>query len=80
MSSTVFYVRIRENIDPAEQGEALSGRIEHLYNTFDKGIDYPVLAVAYRETNKLKQTFYHMPTKNNDLDWFSSEYFRFSRV
>lgn len=75
----IFYVKIKENIDPSEQGDSLSGRVDHLYETFTKGQPYPVLAVEYRETNKLKQTFYHIPAENNELGWYSSKYFLFAR-
>jgi hypothetical protein len=79
MQTGIFYVKLKENIDPAEQGESLSGRVAYLHESFDKAKAYPVLAVEYREVNKAKQTFYHMPTKSNELEWFSSSYFLFAK-
>ena len=79
MQTGIFYVRLKDDIDPAEQGPELSGRVEHLEQAFEKGKPYPVLAVEYRESNKLKQTFYHMPTESKNLGWFSSDYFEFAR-
>lgn len=79
MQTGVFYVKIKDSIDQSEQGEVLSGRIEYLYKSFKKDIPYPVLAVEYRENNKIKQTFYHLPTESNELEWFSSKYFLFAR-
>ena len=78
MQTGIFFVRLKKSIDPNEQGMELAGRIERLGELFDPEAAYPVLAVEYRESNKIKTTFYHMPTKNNDLDWFSSEYFAFA--
>lgn len=78
MQTGIFYVKIKENLEPSEQGSALTGRIEHLYSIFKKGKAYPVVAVEFREENKLKQTFYHMPTETLELHWFSSEYFLFA--
>ena len=79
MQTGVFYVKLKENIDPAEQGRVLSGRVEHLEEAFQLGRPYPVLAVQFRESNKVKQTFYHMPTESNELGWYSSDYFLFAR-
>ena len=31
------------------------------------------------EQNKAKQTFYHIPTEDNDLEWFSSAFFKFAK-
>lgn len=77
MQTGVFYVKLKDEISEDEQGESLSGRVEHLQKVFEKDVPYPVLAVHFRAENKLKQTFYHMPTKAGDMRWFSSEYFRF---
>ena len=79
MQTGVFFVRLKPSIPEDEQGEALSGRIVHLREIFDIDTPYPVLAVEYRGNNRLKKTFYHMPTKQNQLEWFSSEYFEFAR-
>ena len=79
MQTGFFYVRLKDNLDPAEQGVELSGRIEHLEKVFKKGKAYPVLAVEFREANRIKQTFYHIPTESNEIGWFSSEYFLFAR-
>ncbi len=79
MQTGIFYVRLKKEIDPAEQGKTLSGRVEYLRKAFVEGRPYPVLAVEYREKNKSKQTFYHMPTEDNELEWFSSAYFVFAR-
>ncbi|MBT3272786.1 MAG: hypothetical protein HN368_06505 [Spirochaetales bacterium] len=79
MQTGIFYVKLKENIDPAEQGENLAGRIEYLRKAFSEKKPYPVLAVEFREVNKTKQTFYHMPTEDNELKWFSSDYFLFAR-
>jgi hypothetical protein len=78
MQTGVFFVRLKDNIPSDEQGEALSGRVDRLNNVFDPDTAYPVLAVHFREANTRKQTFYHMPTKTNELEWFSSEYFVFA--
>ena len=78
MQTGVFFVRLKKSIPKDEQGTTLSGRVDHLYEAFDVSATYPVLAVEYRESNKMKSTFYHMPTKNNELAWFSSEYFEFA--
>jgi hypothetical protein len=79
MQTGIFYVKLKDNIDPSEQGDSLSGRIAYLHDSFKSGKPYPVLAVEYRETNKTKQTFYHLPTESNELEWFSSSYFLFAR-
>ena len=79
MQTGIFYVKLKADIDPAEQGETLSGRVAYLHEAFKQDTPYPVLAVEYRELNKKKQTFYHMPTEDNELRWFSSDYFRFAR-
>lgn len=79
MQTGIFYVKLKKGIDPAEQGENLSGRVEYLRQAFIEGKPYPVLAVEYREQNKSKQTFYHMPTEKNELEWFSSAFFLFAR-
>lgn len=79
MQTGIFYVKLKDNIDRDEQGESLSGRVDFLYESFELGTPYPVLAVEYREINKVKQTFYHMPTESNELEWFSSQYFLFAR-
>ena len=79
MQTGIFYVKLKDNIDRGEQGNALSGRIDFLYESFKKDTPYPVLAVEYREVNKAKQTFYHIPTEGNELEWFSSKYFLFAR-
>ena len=78
MQTGVFFVQLKDNIPADEQGEALSGRIDRLNDVFEKDTPYPVLAVHFREANTVKQTFYHMPTRNNELYWFSSEYFVFA--
>ena len=78
MQTGIFFVKLKSNIPEDEQGVELSGRIEHLREIFDANTTYPVLAVEYRESNKLKTTFYHMPTKSKQLAWFSSEYFEFA--
>ncbi len=78
MQTGIFYVKLKDDIDPAEQGDSLSGRITYLRDSFKSGKAYPVLAVEYREPNKAKQTFYHMPTESNELEWFSSVYFLFA--
>ena len=78
MQTGVFFVQLKDDIPANEQGEALSGRVDRLNDVFEKNKPYPVLAVHYREANTLKQTFYHMPTRTNELGWFSSEYFIFA--
>ena len=78
MQTGFFYVKLKNEIDPAEQGATLTGRVRYLHEAFVQDKPYPVLAVEYREENKSKQTFYHMPTENNDLEWFASSYFRFA--
>ena len=78
MQTGIFYVQLKASLDVSEQGNTLAGRIEHLFSIFKKGKAYPVLAVEYREENKLKQTFYHMPTEERELQWFTSEYFQFA--
>ena len=79
MQTGFFHVKLKDDIDPAEQGDSLSGRVTYLHEVFKAGKAYPVLAVEYREVNKTKQTFYHMPTESNELEWFSSSYFLFAR-
>ena len=79
MQTGVFYVKLKTEIDPSEQGETLSGRVKYLKESFVEGKPYPVLAIEYREQNKEKQTFYHMPTEGNELEWFSSAFFLFDR-
>ena len=79
MQTGIFYVKLKNNIDPAEQGESLSGRVAYLRESFKEDSVYPVLAVEYREVNTKKQTFYHIPTESNELEWFSSSYFLFAR-
>ena len=79
MQTGFFYVRLKPDINPDEQGETLSGRVAYLHEAFKQEAAYPVLAVEYRESNKLKQTFYHIPTESNELIWVSSEYFLFAR-
>ena len=79
MQTGIFYVRLKSNIPASEQGEPLSGRVGYLNECFKEKKSYPVLAVEYRENNKIKQTFYHIPTESNELEWFSSEYFLFAR-
>lgn len=79
MQTGVFYVRLKKDIDPAEQGENLSGRVRYLHEAFVQNKPYPVLAVEYRKQNRAKKTFYHMPTENNELEWFASSYFLFAK-
>ena len=79
MQTGIFYVKLKDNIYPGEQGATLAGRVAYLHESFKTGNPYPVLAVEYREINKEKQTFYHMPTESNELEWFSSSYFLFAR-
>ena len=78
MQTGIFFVKLKSDIPADEQGTELSGRVEHLHEIFDANSTYPVLAVEYRESNKLEKTFYHMPTKTKQLEWFSSEYFEFA--
>ena len=79
MQTGIFYVKLKDNIDPDEQGANLSGRVDYLRKVFTAGKAYPVLAVEFRDVNRSKQTFYHMPTEDNELEWFSSGYFLFAR-
>jgi hypothetical protein len=79
MQTGIFYVKLKQGIDPSEQGDTLSGRVKYLNESFVEGKPYPVLAVEYREQNKEKQTFYHLPRENNELEWFSSVFFLFAR-
>ena len=79
MQTGFFYVKLKEKIDTDEQGQALEGRVSYLREAFVEGKAYPVLAVEYRESNKMKTTFYHMPTESNELGWFASDYFLFAK-
>lgn len=79
MQTGIFYVKLKTDISSDEQGETLSGRVTYLKKAFVDDKPYPVLAVEYREQNKSKQTFYHMPTEENELEWFSSSFFVFAR-
>jgi hypothetical protein len=79
MQTGIFYVKLKNDIDPSEQGQTLSGRVQYLHEAFRKEKAYPVLAVEYREQNKSKQTFYHIPTESNELEWFASTYFLFAK-
>jgi hypothetical protein len=79
MQTGIFYVKLKPDISSDEQGETLSGRVAYLKKAFVEDKPYPVLAVEYREKNKSKQTFYHMPTEENELEWFSSSFFLFAR-
>ena len=79
MQTGIFYVRLKEDIDTNEQGNVLEGRVAYLHESFKKGVPYPVLAVEYRESNKIKTTFYHMPTESKELGWFASDFFLFGK-
>ena len=79
MQTGIFYVKLKKDIDPSEQGKTLAGRVQYLHEAFVEDKAYPVLAVEYIGTNKSKQTFYHIPTEKNELEWFASNYFLFAK-
>ncbi|KGE73386.1 hypothetical protein [Spirochaeta lutea] len=78
--AAVFYVYLKDDLNPGEQGKALKGRIEYLQENFTPGWGYPVLSVEYRQENLKKTTFYHIPDNQGHLGWYSSEYWTFAGI
>ena len=79
MQTGFFYVKLRPDVDSREERVTSDGRSIFLAEAFVKNRAYPVLAVDYRSEDGGRQTFYHIPQENNEIEWFPARFFLFAR-
>ncbi|HUX21509.1 MAG TPA: hypothetical protein VMW69_09735 [Spirochaetia bacterium] len=87
MQTGIFYVRVRNDIKKAFQDffPHMSANYLKLANMFDKGKDYPVLAVEKvslftKDGDEVETARFLVPTENSNFAWIQCELFMFSKV
>ena len=87
MQTGIFYVRVREDLKQAFQDffPHMSANYQQLAKMFNKGKNYPVLAVEKlslftKDGDEVETARFLVPTENGNFAWIQCEHFMYSGV